>query len=852
MRTDEPPASADQAFLDAVFDEAVSRIEEGAPLDVGEWARGHETLLPQIEEMLHLAQQVAVGPPRATPHIPGYTILHELGRGGMGAVYLAQQQSLGNRAVALKLLPPAFALSRFARQRFRAEAESIARLNHPNIVAVHDVVDSGEVHAYAMEYIDGVSLYSVIEHLRALPAAQRGPDAVREYLDSPPDELAQGTYTMFICRIGIAVARALGAVHQAGLLHRDVKPQNILLRRDGTPLLSDFGLARDVAHVTLTHAGHFLGTPAYAAPEQLRGETTQLDARTDVYALGVTLYHALSFEFPATGDTPGEVLRQIERGAVPPLRKRDPRLPTELQTIVSKAMDADPARRYATANELADDLERLLSLQPIRARPAGLLTHISKAARRNRRSLFGAIAGGVVALALATLVVIYWFLAPGWVAQHVREARLSLLRPGMTDNMIAATLWNAPRGDSIPDGPGEDFIRTALTHYARAQQMAPFDASIHGERLTVEIARDIVADGQPSPERLRELERQAPHAAEFAGAWSTGPGMPPVPLSDDLAGADDVDLRALGLLAYVLNDAQTALVAWGQYDERDIEDPLVEGALGFIYLARDEPQRAYPRLRDACQAFPEAGFLHVALADAAFQCGDVQRAEALLNRAEAMPGLDDTAGLRRVRADLYAATGRVADAVAIWQVPGSIVASCRYAEYLESQGDWAAATIRYGTAGWAYRYERARHGFWRVAPRWWAELTPTQRWQTLRNALDQPLSGKPLASLFWILCRLGVDTLPPSSVTPRVLAHEVYTGPCGDSAGSLARIAFANYAGYTCWNGAPLLDAPPWIKNCYATALVSPWPVAGVHAVRAIASARQRLGALTERILGRH
>jgi serine/threonine protein kinase len=308
---------------------------------------------------------VAVGHPRTLPVVRGYTLLGELGQGGMGTVYLARQERLGGRPVALKVLAPSVALSPSARERFRTEGLAIARLRHPNIVAVHDVVHDADIYAYAMEWVDGKSLAELINALERC-TGEPGLADVRAFLGTPSGVLEQGALATFICGVGIAVARALGEVHRAGLLHRDVKPANVLLRRDGTPLLSDFGLARDLDTATLTQAGHFVGTPAYAAPEQLRGSSGALDARTDVYGLGVTLYHALTLRLPFSGTSTADLLRKIEAGQAEPLRRANPHLSADLQTIVAKAMDADPARRYQTADALADDLERLLHLQPIR------------------------------------------------------------------------------------------------------------------------------------------------------------------------------------------------------------------------------------------------------------------------------------------------------------------------------------------------------------------------------------------------------------------------------------------------------------------------------------------------------
>jgi serine/threonine-protein kinase PpkA len=218
----------------------------------------------QIEAMVEHARQIAVNPAMRFPDVAGYTILGELGRGGMGSVYLARQDRVGARTVALKVLPRASALSASARARFLSEARAIARIRHAHVVTIHDVIHSGDLYAYAMERVDGASLADLIDYLAGVGRPPTVAD-VRRRLDSPDDggaEVWAGTYVEFVARMGMGIARALTAVHEKGLLHRDVKPSNILLRRDGTPLLSDFGLVRDADVSQHTQQG---------APEQLRG-----------------------------------------------------------------------------------------------------------------------------------------------------------------------------------------------------------------------------------------------------------------------------------------------------------------------------------------------------------------------------------------------------------------------------------------------------------------------------------------------------------------------------------------------------------------------------------------------------
>jgi len=213
--------------------------------------------------------------------------------------------------VALKVLPGGIGLSPRARERFLSEARAIAKLRHPNIVAVHDVTQREGVCAYAMEWVDGTSLAALIEEPAALStrrgtrSGETGNLVMEQIRATPRDEsgaIRDDSPVVFFAKIGLAIARALAVVHKAGLLHRDVKPSNILLRRDGTPLLADFGLVKDAESSLHTQEGRFAGTVAYAPPEQLRGESDALDPRSDVYALGVTLFHALSLKLPFKGN----------------------------------------------------------------------------------------------------------------------------------------------------------------------------------------------------------------------------------------------------------------------------------------------------------------------------------------------------------------------------------------------------------------------------------------------------------------------------------------------------------------------------------------------------------------------
>ncbi|HEV3143164.1 MAG TPA: serine/threonine-protein kinase, partial [Gemmataceae bacterium] len=301
-----------------------------------------------------------------------FEILRELGRGGMGIVYLARQLSL-NRLVALKVLAPDALGQLEALQRFRREAESVAKLQHPNVVQVFEIGAVQNRSYLALEYVSGGSL---VDYLRGVPC--------------PPSEAAAFLET---------VARAVHFAHKQGIIHRDLKPANILLtgpdlvsgQASARPALSafvpkvaDFGLAKEVGLESgQSHTGFILGTPSYMAPEQARGEPAAIGPVADVYALGAILYELLTGRPPFRGSTTLETVQQaLAEDPVPPARLR-PGTPRDLETICLKCLQKEPARRYASAEALADDLQRFRAGRPIVARPVTYGERLWRWGRRN-------------------------------------------------------------------------------------------------------------------------------------------------------------------------------------------------------------------------------------------------------------------------------------------------------------------------------------------------------------------------------------------------------------------------------------------------------------------------------------
>ncbi len=310
------------------------------------------------------------------PVVPGYEILGELGRGGMGVVYKARQRNL-DRLVALKMmLGGAGSQSREMNARFRSEAEAVARLQHPNIVQIYEVAEAGDGWgAYcALEFVDGPNL------------SQRCAGAPQ------PHRFAAG--------IAETLARALAHAHRSGIIHRDIKPANILLTADGVPKITDFGLAKRIeGGAGLTHTGQVLGTPSYMAPEQVEGKPDAIGPPADIYAIGATLYEMLTGRAPFEGESALGVLRKVLFEPVVAPSTLQPGIPRDLETICLKCQQKDPLKRYVSAEALAEDLHRFLADMPIEARRPGPAERIWRWCRRNP-----AIAA--LALAVSGLLVI--------------------------------------------------------------------------------------------------------------------------------------------------------------------------------------------------------------------------------------------------------------------------------------------------------------------------------------------------------------------------------------------------------------------------------------------------------------
>ncbi len=312
---------------------------------------------------------------RSPAAVSGHEILGELGRGGMGVVYRARQIGL-NRMVALKMILSGNHAGRQELARFKAEAEAIARLQHPNIVQIHEIGEHDGLPFFALEFCAGGSLARKLDGkpLSAEPAAQ----------------------------LVETLARAMAAAHRASIVHRDLKPANVLLTGDGVPKIADFGLAKRLDEAGLTGSGAVMGTPSYMAPEQARGEVRTIGPAADIYALGAILYECLVGHPPFKADSAFATITQVIFDEPAPPSRIQRTLPRDLETICLKCLQKDPAKRYASADELADDLARFLAGEPIAARPVGRLERAWRRVRRNP-----VLAGvGVAAVGLLVVVVL--------------------------------------------------------------------------------------------------------------------------------------------------------------------------------------------------------------------------------------------------------------------------------------------------------------------------------------------------------------------------------------------------------------------------------------------------------------
>jgi serine/threonine-protein kinase len=313
-------------------------------------------LIPGLRTPPEAGAIAPVPPPAGLPQVPGYEVEAVLGQGGMGIVYKARQCAL-DRLVAVKMLLAGPFAAPQELGRFRRETAAMACLRHPHIVQVYEAGDVEGRPYFTMEFVEGGSL---AQKLAGVP--------------QPASQAAA---------LAVTLAEAVQVAHQAGIVHRDLKPANILLTADGTPKVSDFGLARRLERETrMTQTGIPMGTPSYMAPEQARGQTT-VGPAVDVYALGAILYELLTGRPPFKGETAAATMQQvINRDPVPPSRLNF-KVPRDLETICLKCLQKAPPHRYASAQALADDLRRFGEGRPIQARPVGLGTRLWRCGRRN-------------------------------------------------------------------------------------------------------------------------------------------------------------------------------------------------------------------------------------------------------------------------------------------------------------------------------------------------------------------------------------------------------------------------------------------------------------------------------------
>ncbi len=423
-REEEGPLDAElESQLVQILDESDDDVEAAMEAFARENPQHAAGIRRFFADFVNASEIVRAHASPAPTRVGNYRVLERLGAGGMGTVYRAEDVSLG-RFVALKLLRPHYLDDAAMRQRFEREVRAVSRLDHPNICRVYEVGDDGGEPYMAMQLVDGESLAERLVGLRETRRHQEPASASAH---------RQDLFTRV--RWIEDAARAIHAAHEAGLVHRDLKPGNLMVGASGNVMVLDFGLVQDDSeqNAGLTLSGELLGTPRYMAPEQVVPQGREVDRRTDVYALGVTLYELVTLEPPYSADTRAELFDAIRRADATPPRRHDRAIPRDLEIVIARAMDPDPHRRYLTSEAFADDLRRVREFEPIRARRAGRVLRTVRWCQRNRVAATGG------SLLLIALVLTIW-LATGWgeALDREREARGEVERAREAERMETA------------------------------------------------------------------------------------------------------------------------------------------------------------------------------------------------------------------------------------------------------------------------------------------------------------------------------------------------------------------------------------------------------------------------------
>lgn len=639
--------STERDVIEQLADSFVARFRKGERPSIDEFALCYPEMADELRELLSalvlLEQNAAPAfddgfsehkSGIVTPkEIGDFTIVREIGRGGMGVVYEAVQQSLG-RHVALKVLSAPALLNPTHLERFRLEARSAARLHHTHIVPVFGVGEYDGLHYYAMQFIQGQSLDLVIDELRwfrrqqladsseapgdnftravagglltghfrattegsdeAVDAAGSTSDVLEAESDVPTaafretstiddansrghTELTttQSTREFYrsVARVGLQVAEALSYAHSEGILHRDIKPSNLLLDAKGNVWVTDFGLARDEMTDGVTQAGDFVGTLRYMAPERLEGWS---DRRSDLYSLGVTLYELLTLRPFLETPSRDQLIEKILHENPSPPTKTDRLIPRDLETIVLKAIGKEPASRYHTANAMADDLSRFLADRSILARRATRLEQLTRWCRRN--PLAGSLCGAVAALLVTAIAILLVSNSQIRRESQVKDAALVTARDAV-DQMLTRVA-----SEKFSDMPLSHPLRVALLEdalriYEGLLAESPADRALQQDMAGV---LHTIAGLQRELGRNADAARSLRRSAEILRTLAADD---PAPLA-----VREMQAETVQDLAYTLQSSSEST----QLSQEEPEAQFRQALKLLLDLERDFPDRRQP------------------------------------------------------------------------------------------------------------------------------------------------------------------------------------------------------------------------------------------------------------------